>query len=107
MKIINLIRERCCENEVWVDTFVAEDWVAEPENELREAVKEFLQTKEGLKSIKDTCGDYNWGDFMMDLPEEILKKHGLCMQYSELETTDIKVNQDEILCHDIHIPFSI
>lgn len=107
MKIINLIRERISEDELWVDTFLAEDWVNNPEEALRNAVTDFLKTEQGLESMKESFYDYNWGDFVNDVPKDILSKYGLAVSDSHLETINIKVNQDEILCDNIDIPYSI
>lgn len=96
MYVVNLVRERACENEMWIDTFLADDSVEDPEQALREAVKEFLSTEEGKQAISYTCHDFNWGDAVSFVPEEIWAKYGL--KFQTFKSVDIKVNQDEVLC---------
>lgn len=62
MKKVNLIRERKWENEFYVDTFEVDDSILYVEDALREAVKEFLGTDQGIEAVKETMGDFNWGD---------------------------------------------
>lgn len=95
MYIVNLIRERASENQIWIDTFQVDDSVTNPELALRNAVQEFLATEEGKKALEYTTKDFNWGDAVVYVPEEIWAKHGL--KFQEVKSVDIKVNQDEVL----------
>lgn len=97
--IVNLIRERISENEVWVDSFECDESVINPEQSMRAAVKEYLKTEEGKKAIKDTCNDFNWGDAVLYVPDKIWNKYGL-YPLNRNKSIDIKVNQDEILFED-------
>ena len=96
MKKVNLIRERKWENEFYVDTFEVDDSILYVEDALREAVKEFLGTDQGIEAVKETMGDFNWGDAINMVPDEIWNKHGIYPVSSGIE--DIVVNQDETLC---------
>lgn len=97
---INLVRERRLPRgtEMYVDTFEVEDGVKDPEQALRDAVKQFLKTEEGKKMIEYSAGDFNWGDAVMSVPNEVWKAHGLTMVETGIQ--DIVVNQDEVLCEE-------
>lgn len=97
MYIVNLIRERASEQEIYVDTFHVNDSVKDPEKALRDAVKEFLNTGEGIRSVSYTSNDFNWGDAINDVPDRIWAKHGL--KFCSVNAVNIKVDQDEILCN--------
>jgi hypothetical protein len=96
MRKVNFIRERKWENEWYLDTFEVEDSILNVEASLREAVKEFLGTEEGIEAVKQTMADFNWGDAIQMVPDEIWNKHGIYRANSVVE--DIVVNQDETLC---------
>lgn len=110
---VNMIRERLSENEQWIDSF----WVDArqvPSVELfRAAVGEYLHTKEGLQSIEASCYDFNWGDAMMYVPQEIWNKYGIYPVDPMHPPKDLglaptpnnnpvtfTVDQDEVLCHN-------
>lgn len=99
MYIVNLVRKRSYEYELWVSAFQAEDIVTNPEQALRDAVKEFLSTEEGRKALDYTAHDFNWGDAVTHVPEEIWNRYGL--KFQNVKSVDIKVNQDEVLCGEI------
>lgn len=99
MKLLNLVRERESENWSTTDLFLVEDSVDNAEEALRNAIKDYLKTKEGKISIKNSCYDFNWGDAMMDVPNEYLNKYGIYRMIDDTET--IIVNQDEILFPEI------
>ena len=98
MYIVNLIRERPSENEIYVDRFLAQDDIKDPETNIRATIAEYLTTDDGKKNIKETNYDFNWGDVLTAVPSDIWNKHGLAYQYSDIPSVDIKVNHDEILC---------
>ena len=98
MYIANLVRERRCEDAIWIDTFEVDDSVPHAELAMRNAVKEFLATEEGKKAIEYTSHDFNWGDVVSFVPEKIWAKHGL--RFQQVKSVDIFVNQDEVLCSD-------
>jgi hypothetical protein len=97
MRILNLIRERSCENQTWIDTFSVEDYIQDPIAALRAAVQEFLTTSAGQRAVNYTCYDFNWGDAITYVPEIIWNKHGLYFNLN-ICSIDYKVNQDEVLC---------
>lgn len=95
VKLINLVRVRPSEDEFWVDTF-RYSGEKDQEQAIRDAVREYLFTKEGKKAAADTNWDFNWGDAIMLVPDEIWAKHGLSLVRED--ATGIRVNQDEVLC---------
>lgn len=99
MYILNLIRERTSENLTITDTFFVNDFVVDAEKALRNAVAEYLNTKEGKRAIELTCNDFNWGDAIMGVPDKIWFKHGLSMDNEKVVI--VKVNQDEILFEEV------
>ena len=68
------------------------------EKAFRDAVKEFLSTEEGQRIVNYNGGDFNWGDAVLNIPDEIWKNHGLI----HLESTAVvSVNHDENLYRKI------
>ena len=63
---------------------------------LRAAVAEYLATPNGKQAIIDTNYDFNWGDAISSVPDEIWNKYGLSLVEDDRETIDL--DQDEILC---------
>ena len=61
MRTVTFIRERRCENEIFVDTFKVDDSVSDVEGAFRAAVREYLQTEDGKAAVEQACEDYNWG----------------------------------------------
>lgn len=107
---VTLIRERYGEREIWSDDF----WVdanESPSKELfQKAVEAFLKTEDGEKMIAQTCNDFNWGDAVIYVPDEIWNGFGIYpFDYrlspeemgfaptSSLNITRILVDQDEVL----------
>ena len=68
MRVVNIVRERISEEWTTTDSFLVEDRVSNPEEALRNAVRDYMQSEEG---------------------------NGLQFCHQEIET--IVVNQDEIL----------
>lgn len=99
MRIINMVRERASENWSTTDSFIIEDHVTNPEEAIRNAIKDYLETEEGKKSVEFAFGDFNWGDAMMDVKDEYFEKYGIRRCEEDVET--IIVNQDEILFPEI------
>lgn len=106
------IREEGRHREVFTDTYVvAVPKDMEPyqhhryvEKQLRTAAQALLAGEKGDECIRQSCRDFNWGDFAMwfegnpelgvYLPEEFpFRLHGA-------ETLDLSVNQDEFLLED-------
>lgn len=77
VNLVTIIRERASENEQWVDSFWVDAKKVPSVDLFRAAVSDFLRTKDGAQAIKDSCNDFNWGDAMMYVPQEIWKKHGI------------------------------
>ena len=99
MYIVNLIRERASEGNIWVDIFLADDSVTDPLLALRTAVSDFLKTDAGKEAAKHCCYDFNWGDAVAYIPDEFWSKYGLRLDYTP-KVIDVRVNQDEVLCGD-------
>lgn len=57
-QFVALIRERHWENAKWTDYFIVENSI-NPEQNSRDAVKEYLLTEDGKEDIKLTSKDYN------------------------------------------------
>lgn len=97
MEIVNLVRERKWEEQIRVDSFEVIAPIESAEHALRNAVAEYLTTDGGKKAIDDTCEDFNWGDSVNYVPDEIWEKHGL---RPHPRITNVMVDQDEVLCSD-------
>lgn len=105
-QIIVLIRERDWENTRWSNYFAVKD-AENPEQSFRDAIAEFLSTKEGVEAIKHSCEDFNWGDAVNKIPCEILQKYGIREiaddePFTVKQLTEIVVNQDEVLIPDTY-----
>ena len=46
------------------------------ESAVKDAVKEFIRTDDGKKALTETCGNFNYDDAVLYLPEAICLKHG-------------------------------
>ena len=112
---ITVIRNRECEREQWADTLYLElrsgESVldgSEAERLLRSRIQKYLTTKEGWNSNRQSCRDYNWGDFFMDMPLSQFGIVGSEDVYSAGDHANVKllpyetisVNQDELLAPD-------
>lgn len=95
MKFFTITRERASEDWRRTDTYLIENNIQNPEQFFRNAIEEFMSTPEGKSAIEYACGDFNWGDAITYINEEILNKHGIYSVNSETE--NIIVNQDEVL----------
>lgn len=72
--------------------------VFDVEKALRDAVAEYLETDSGKKVVEYNCGDFNWGDAILNVPDVIWKNHGLIHLNS---TAVVSVNHDENLYRKI------
>lgn len=99
MKILNLTRERKSEGWSSSDFLLAEDYVKNPEEALREAVKDFMSSKDGKVIVGHSCGDFNWGDLINVITDEILEVHGLYRCNRDI--FNITVSETEVLYPDI------
>lgn len=43
---------------------------------IKDAAKEYCATAEGQKTLSYNCGEFNYGDFDMHVPNEYCEKHG-------------------------------
>lgn len=66
---------------------------------------EFMNTVEGQQAWERTAHDFNWGDWAVEIPEEILNRHGV---YSECppnvktgEIYSFTVNQDRVIGYGV------
>ena len=110
---VTLIRDLYSEDETWSDVFWVDALKTPSKDLFMAAVEEFLNTPEGRQAIEDTSEDFNWGDAVMYVPEEIWNKHGIYSDdrdmtpaqrnfspISSIMPVTIKVDQDEILIPD-------
>ena len=96
MRPVTFIRERRWENESFIDIFKVDDSVSNIEGAFRAAVADYLKTPEAKISVEYACGDFNWGDAMMYVPEKIFNQHGI-YSVSDNSSVEIFVDQDEVL----------
>ena len=99
-RIVRLTRVRPEENEAYTDLFFVSQQVEDVEAALRAAVEEFLTTPEGREAVEDTHHDFNWGDAIVYVPDEIWGKHGLKL-LGEPNYETVFVDQDERLCPEL------
>jgi len=99
-----ILKENVSRKLIYIDVFRAEDFVINPEQILRAAIKDFLSTPDGEKVIKNTHSKFDWSDALVFVPEEIWNKHGIKsfdLPWEAIKTMPvdiIKVNQNEVLC---------
>lgn len=102
-RLIAFERERTSENWRRTDYFLADTTLESPEHAMRTAVAEFLASADGEESIEETMGDFNWGDAIEYVPDDIWSKHGVRMKYAHQpylvtgSVLEITVDQDERL----------
>lgn len=117
-KMVAFSRERRSENARYTDHFIVnmpdmkatdeegQQW--EVEEAFRAAVDAYLWSDQSNRMLEYTSDDYNWGDAMASVPEEIFKKYGIEACYDDKTYSfsggilEITVNQDEVLCRDYH-----
>ena len=65
-------------------TAITFTFIAVKPTELYDAVKaaarEYLATDEGKALLKQTCGAFNWGDFVESIPESLCLRHGFLLK---------------------------
>lgn len=99
------VRNSYEERDAWNNEFLV---FAVSENEIeqtfRKAASAFLATVEGEKAAADAC-DWNWGDFMNDVPDKILNAFGIFRVYhhrtqftNDFGPAKVVVDHDEVLC---------
>lgn len=66
------------------------------------AATEYCKTKEGRETYSHNCGNFNWADLEMNVPNEICERHGFRMVDTML--SDIEVDWDEQLVDASKIP---
>lgn len=96
VRYVKLTRMRCGESEAYTDLLEVDDSIKDAETAIRTAIKEFLSTPDGMDAMVDSCDDFNWGDAIMYVPDEIWAKHGLRI-IPEPMYVSIYVSQDEVL----------
>lgn len=60
---------------------------------LREAARDFVETKDGKDVLEKTKGSFNWGDLIEYLPAEVCEKHGV--RIVDTFQTDLVVAHNE------------
>ena len=82
----------------FVLSYIVDDSVESPIENLRTAIREYGTTKQGKQDVAYACGYYNWGDASSAAMDDILPKYGL--RYMNTNAIDVFVNHDEILIDD-------
>lgn len=104
-----LTRERRWENMSWDDYFIVtnveDESDAAIERVLRDVVASYLATHAGEQSIEDSSRDFNWGDVMMDIPDDFWNGNGIEVAGGVVDFVPgtivyLVVNQDELLFED-------
>lgn len=67
------------------------------ETALRNAVKEFTNTPEGKEYCEEICGDFNWADAFLHVPDDIWLKHGIYLKPERDAAQTLALPHDEIL----------
>lgn len=89
------------------------------QQKLRDMAYDLLTSKDGGLAIRASCSDFNWGDFIMELPRELAQRHGmqlLCLDdeallpYQIVGHETVTLQQDEILLREnnkvmLHVTF--
>lgn len=65
---------------------------------IKAAVGEYLETEDGKKTLSDNNGNFNYGDFKIHVPEEIMIKHGFFIR--ESMAADQVVHHNDTLVPD-------
>lgn len=66
------------------------------EARFRGASRVFADTEKGKSYIESTHGDFNWGDALTEIPEEIMGRWGI-LEIETLEQDKVIVNHDQLL----------
>lgn len=77
VNMVALVREVPSEQERWSDAFWVDARKVPTTDLFRAAVQEYLETEEGRMAIQETRDDFNWGDAILYVPEQIWNKHGI------------------------------
>lgn len=110
---VTILRERYSEHQIWPDDY----WVdcnRTPSKELfQAAVEAYLMTSDGQKDVEWTHKDFNWGDAVMYVPDEVWNQFGIypfsydtspvelgLAPTSSENFVQIQVDQDEVLIPD-------
>lgn len=101
--LVTLVRTRSWESAHWFDYFIVKH-TDNPEQTIRDAVAHYLQTDSGQKALVDTSDDFNWGDAVMQIPEEIWTAFNITcicedqpVSIHNATCCTIMVDQDELL----------
>lgn len=77
----------------------------DPDFDIRKAIKdaciEYTQTPEGRKTYKGNNNNFNWGDFVACVPNEICKKHGFERIADTLSQTEVDFNEQLVTEADL------
>ena len=62
------------------------------------AAAEYAKTPDGKDVVDDNCGDFNYGDFVNSVPDEICEKHGF--RVVDTFQTELIVDHDDCLVEE-------
>lgn len=68
---------------------------------IRDAAKEYCNTKNGRDTFTRNCNCFNYGDFFTFVPEKILHRHGIYLA-ATIEIIDVCFDEQLVLESDIN-----
>lgn len=83
------------ETNLWCAEVLCPDRYFDAKTHVRAAAIYFLKTEEGKGVLKRTCGNFNWGDAVQEIPGWVYLKHGFLMNY--VHAADEVVDNNELI----------
>lgn len=69
-------------------------------SDIRQAVRNYLDTEDGKEANERACNDFNWGDVLTEVPDEVFKAIGLTPIEPPMADIVINVEHDEVFCSE-------
>lgn len=94
-RIVYLVAKECVglEENILIIPLQVENLNISVEELVVKATKEFLNTEDGEKALEETCGNFNYVDFDMYVPNSICEKYGFRkLSKSNKETVLVDLN---------------
>lgn len=87
----HLFGEEWSEKNCWCAEILSADLHFDANARVRAAAAYFLKTEEGKEVLNRTCGNFNWGDAVQEIPGWVCLKHGFLINnvYEADEIVDI------------------
>ena len=91
----HLFGEEWSEKNCWCAEILSADLHFDANARVRAAAAYFLKTEEGKEVLNRTCGNFNWGDAVQEIPGWVCLKHGFLINnvYEADEIVDINDHQ--------------